>query len=221
MSMAKQDFISRWHGRRLEDWGCTVSKEFKTFQQAFQREVKRMAAEVGATPVNASNGHYDMRGFVERDGLYVYYSYSNLDRTLVDLKGERGLVFMMRSASGPKDYSGDANNHVAFTEFTETMERLLADRAQKRLMDNGGYWTMEHTDAAGCHFDLTQVFATAHVLVTAPDGTVLYEQHIEEGSIRQAYHIYDKTRRAILNEADAIHTRMAEKMRRATMRKAA
>ncbi len=124
--MAK-DFIKTWDGRRLEDWGCVVSKEFKQFQSAFKREVKRLAEERGANLVGYSNGHYDMCGFVERNGKYVYFSYGSLDRTKVSLtpNGNWHSAFLMRTAKSAKDYHGGTNNHVAFSQFQEIMERLF------------------------------------------------------------------------------------------------
>ena len=135
--MAK-DFIKTWNGRRLEDWGSTVSKEFKSFQQAMKREVKRLAEDKGATLADWHNGHYDMSGFVERDGLYVYFCYSNLDRTKVSLTPGEGwyTAFYMRTAEGPKDFHGGSNNNVAFSQFAETMEKLFREQAHKRLVDN-------------------------------------------------------------------------------------
>ena len=124
--MAK-DFIKTWDGRRLEDWGCVVSKEFKQFQSAFKREVKRLAEEKGANLVGYSNGHYDMCGFVEQNGKYVYFSYGSLDRTKVSLtpNGNWHSAFLMRTAKSAKDYHGGTNNHVAFSQFQEIMERLF------------------------------------------------------------------------------------------------
>ena len=125
--MAK-DFIRTWDGRRLDDWGCSVSKEFKQFQGAMKREVKRLAEAQGATLTSWSNGHYDMTGVLERNGLYVYFHYSNLDRTKVVLTRKNSSWLgctLMRTMKHAKDWTGGSNNHVEFEQFTETMERLF------------------------------------------------------------------------------------------------
>ena len=126
--MAK-DFIKQWDGRRLEDWGSVVSKEFSQFQNAFKREVERLAQESGAKLVSYRKGHYDMSGFIEKDGIYVYFSYGALDRTKVQLTSSSRTDFisplLMRTAKNEKDYHGGTNNHVHFSELANTMEWLF------------------------------------------------------------------------------------------------
>ena len=128
--MAK-DFIKTWDGRRLEDWGSSVSREYKSFQQAMRREVKRLAENEGATLVSYNSGHYYQSGFVEKDGLYVYFCYEALDRCHVQLTD--GFAFFMRTASGPKDYHGGSNNNVTFSQFSETMRRLFRQQERERM----------------------------------------------------------------------------------------
>lgn len=135
--MAK-DFIKTWDGRRLEDWGSVVSKEFKSFQQAMKREVKRLAEEEGVSLAYWSNGHYDMTGVLERDGLFVYFSYSNLDRTHVVLtpKGGWHNCVLMRTMKHAKDWTGGSNNNIEFSQFTETMKRLFREQEAIRDKEN-------------------------------------------------------------------------------------
>lgn len=135
--MAK-DFIKTWDGRRLEDWGSVVSKEFKSFQQAMKREVKRLAEEEGVSLAYWSNGHFDMTGVLERDGLFVYFSYSNLDRTHVVLtpKGGWHNCVLMRTMKHAKDWTGGSNNNIEFSQFTETMKRLFREQEAIRDKEN-------------------------------------------------------------------------------------
>lgn len=135
--MAK-DFIKTWDGRRLEDWGSVVSKEFKSFQQAMKREVKRLAEEEGVSLAYWSNGHYDMTGVLERDGLFVYFSYSNLDRTHVVLtpKGGWHNCVLMRTMKHAKDWTGGSNNNIEFSQFSETMKRLFREQEAIRDKEN-------------------------------------------------------------------------------------
>lgn len=128
--MAK-DFIRTWDGRRLEDWGSVVSKEFKQFQCAMKREVEASGRRQGATLVDWHNGHYDMTGVLERNGLYVYFHYSNIDRTKVVLtKKNSGWLgcTLMRTMKHAKDWTGGTNNNVEFEQFPETMARLFKEQ---------------------------------------------------------------------------------------------
>lgn len=121
--MAK-DFISKWNGKQLTDDGAYVSKDFNSFQNAFKKEVSSIAENANATLVKYSKGHYDMSGFIERNGHYVYFNYSNYrNRSCVNLTSSD--VLYMRTAANDKDYTGGRNHHVPFTSFYETLNKLL------------------------------------------------------------------------------------------------
>ena len=71
------DFIKKWNMKPLADTGTYVSKEFNAFQNAFKREMDKIAQNVGGTLVRFIKGHYDVCGFIERNGKYVYFDYSS------------------------------------------------------------------------------------------------------------------------------------------------
>ena len=220
--MAK-DFIKTWDGKRLEDWGSSVSKEYKSFQQAMRREVKRLAEDAGATLVDWHNGHYDMTGVLERDGLFVYFHYSNLDRTKVVLtpknSGWLGCS-LMRTMKHAKDWTGGTNNNVEFSQFSETMEKLFREQARKRLMDNAGVYVLEHTSAKGYQFVMTLFDMGVHVRVTTQDGTLLYHNEAWPGTWGDAYNIYEQSRRSMMDEGNPIYWQLDSKVQK-QLRKAA
>ena len=43
-----ENFIKKWDGLFLEDWGSVVSPEYKKFQNAMVRELRRIAKSIGA-----------------------------------------------------------------------------------------------------------------------------------------------------------------------------
>ena len=117
-------FFKKWNGKQLQDCGSYVSKEFISFQTAFRNEVKRICAEIGAELVAFRGGHYDMSGFICRNGHFVYFCYSNYrNRTKVDLTSRQ--AFYCRTAANENDYRGGINNNVPFTDAKETFDRLL------------------------------------------------------------------------------------------------
>lgn len=117
-------FIKKYDGMKISDAGAYVSADFKKFQSAMKREVKRLAEGIGATLVSFSSGHYDMSWFVERDGKCVYGSYSRLGyRSVPDLTSEG--VCYVRTASNPRDYHGGTNHHCSFENIQEKMDKLL------------------------------------------------------------------------------------------------
>ena len=120
-------FVKKWNGVSMQDDGAYVSKQFNTFQNAFKREISRICSNIGANLVKFSKGHYDMSGFIERDGHYVYFSYDNScnagGRAYANLRC-RG-TFFCRTAAHEKDYRGGYNNTIPFTDAEETFNRLL------------------------------------------------------------------------------------------------
>ena len=124
--MAISAFIKKWNNKPLQDDGCYVSKEYNTFQNAFKREIAKIAENMGATLVNFSKRHYDVSGFIERNGKYVYFSYSSSlcgDRATPKLK-ENNAMFC-RTAENVKDYRGGYNNFTSFEECESVIDRLL------------------------------------------------------------------------------------------------
>ena len=127
MATTTSKFVTKWNGVKMIDAGAYVSKDFSNFQNAFKREVKNICTSIGANLVSYSKGHYDMSGFIERNGKYVYFSYSNSccagGRTCANLTNIGPLY--CRTAQHAKDYTGGANHHVPFTEMEQTIDRLL------------------------------------------------------------------------------------------------
>lgn len=198
--MAK-DFIKQWDGRRLDDWGCVVSKEYKSFQRCMKNEVERLCKAEGAKLVSYSSGHYDQSGFVERDGMYVYFSYSNLDRCKVELTG--GFAFMMRTAKGPKDYHGGTNNNICFAQFSETLRKLFREQARKRQAEHNGCWTLDYVSSEGFKFELLLFDWGVHVRVSK-DGVLLYHNEMWE-PFNTSYDIYESSRQKMLDETSDIY----------------
>lgn len=132
MNANVKSFVSKWNNKTLEDWGCTVSKEFKSFQTAFINAMKKIAENNNAQVVKASKGHYDVSGFIKsnENGKYVYFSYSNGcgigGRTHIVLKRNNYFPPMyVRTAESDTDYHGGTNHNLFFEDCEETIARLL------------------------------------------------------------------------------------------------
>lgn len=198
--MAK-DFIKTWDKRRLEDWGSVVSKEYKSFQRCMKNEVERLCKAEGARLVSYNSGHYYQSGFVERDGMYVYFCYESLDRCYVELTD--GRPFYMRTASGPKDYHGGSNNNVTFSQFSETLRKLFREQARKRQAEHNGCWTLDYVSSEGFKFELLLFDWGVHVRVSK-DGVLLYHNEMWE-PFNTSYDIYEASRQRMLDETSDIY----------------
>ena len=125
-------FVRKWNGRTLEDAGCYVSKDYKSFQTAFINAMKKIAADLNGEVVNPSKGHYDVSGFIKIGDKFIYFNYDTSlcpgGRTHIILKNTSGLwmqPLLIRTAKHERDYSGGHNNYAPFVECQELIERLL------------------------------------------------------------------------------------------------
>lgn len=124
--MVTSTFIKKWNDKYLQDDGSYVSKEYNTFQNAFKSEMNKIAENIGATLVKFFKGHYDVSGFIERNGKYVYFSYSSSlcgNRSTPKLKDSNAMF--CRTAENVKDYHGGYNNFTSFEDCESVIDRLL------------------------------------------------------------------------------------------------
>ena len=118
-------FVKQWHGKCLADTGTYVSNEFNTFQNAFKRLMTEVATKLGGELVKFNKGHYDVSGFIERNGKFVYFNYSNyMNRSRVDLRNQK--AFYCRTAKDSRDYYGGYNKFVSVEDCVGIIKKLLS-----------------------------------------------------------------------------------------------
>lgn len=102
------NIYKKYNGKRLADNGSVVSKEYKSFQNAFARTLKAIAEIEDAKVVKVNKGHYYLSAFIERNGKYVYVYYGGLDRTFIDFTNTKRAMYC-RSAESDHDFVGGTN----------------------------------------------------------------------------------------------------------------
>ena len=100
--MTVEKLYETYQGKTLEDAGAYKSDDFIVFARAMRSAIQNEVKIIGAKVVNFSVGHYDVSGFVEKEGRYVYFSYK-----------------------GPKDYSGEHNYFTNIMSFRSSVDSLL------------------------------------------------------------------------------------------------
>lgn len=132
MERQRIDFYKKWNGKRLEDDGVTVSRQYRGFQTAFKNILEGIAKDLGARLVWFSKGHYDETAMFERGGRFAYLSHSN------NIYGRSTPSFnsiLVRTASHEKDYTGGPNNFVRWIYLTNEIDRLLGGRGDVEDLD--------------------------------------------------------------------------------------
>lgn len=122
--MTNLQFVKKWNGKKLLDTGSYVSKDFSTFQNAFKRQMKTIAEDMGATLVSFNKGHYYMSGFIEKNGHYVYFCYSRIwNRSTPNLM-DNGSMYV-RTAKDAKDFRGGMNHNISFYNCPTIINKLI------------------------------------------------------------------------------------------------
>lgn len=132
---AWEKFRDTWNDRAVEDCITTTSKECKTFGAKFKNALKKELADCGFETVGFSTGHYDVSGFVKRNGDYVYVSYDiprygkEID---FDAHAWAGPV-LYRTAEDEKDYHGGHNNFCSLAELPKCILGLTGANKSEKL----------------------------------------------------------------------------------------
>ena len=122
-----ENLYKKYNGKTLADDLYVVSREYRNFQNAFNRMAKNIAAHINAEVVKTLKSHYDGSMFFKRGDKYVYVHYGNsTDRTHInfDNSGWNGFLYC-RTAKNDRDYTGGTNNFVALKELADKIDELL------------------------------------------------------------------------------------------------
>lgn len=114
-------FLSTYQNHQFEDWGTTCSDDFKKFARAF----KKYLTENGLNVVKHYCGHYDLSGFVEKNGKYVYYAWTWNRFAPVDVHATGVDGVLVREAESDHDYTGGINTFATLAEAPEAIKKLL------------------------------------------------------------------------------------------------
>lgn len=122
-------FLKKYNGHLFEDEHSVCSRDFKRFAAGFKEYLKRNLPSSFSIKEH-SCGHYDLSGFVEAGGKYVYYSWSWDRFSPLDVKEccgcRRGLLY--RTAMNTADYTGGYNNFCSLEEAPEKIGRLIVSQ---------------------------------------------------------------------------------------------
>lgn len=124
--MTLDRFIEKYHNRILTDAGAYKSDEFVRFALDFKSAIKDELKSIGAKLVSFSVNHYDVSGFIERAGKYVYFSYSEPRYLRIDVNRSDAMMgILTRTAKSDTDYRGGVNHFTNFYGFKTMVDTLL------------------------------------------------------------------------------------------------
>lgn len=119
------NIYKKYNGKRLADDGSVVSKEYKSFQNAFVRTLKAIADIEDAKVVRVTKGHYYISAFIERNGKYAYVYYGGIDRTFIDFTNVKRVMYC-RSAESDQDFIGGMNIFCSLENLPHFINEILS-----------------------------------------------------------------------------------------------
>lgn len=128
-------FMRKWNNRSVEDMGTVMSKEAKEFVDDFAKMLERQLGGDGVR-VDIHPNHYDCSGFLEKDGKFIFISYTmpRGERPIdfSDVSPLRGGV-LFRAADGPHDYHGHINNYSSLQDLPRHILNMFEDYDRYRV----------------------------------------------------------------------------------------
>lgn len=116
--MGMDKFLKEYDGYVFEDRGSQCSDDFKSFARKFKGFLKRNLPSC-CKIVDHHCGHYDLGGFVERDGKYAYYHWSWDRFSPVNVSEGHNFrtAVLYRTAENEKDFRGGHNQFCSLEQF--------------------------------------------------------------------------------------------------------
>ena len=121
-------FLREYKGHTFDDWGSSCSDDYKSFARKFKGYLKRNLPN-DVELIDFSANHYDHSGFVKRENVYIYISwswdrYSPVD---IDVTGaHRGVL--VRYAKDRRDFRGEINRFCSLKELPEFVNEMFERR---------------------------------------------------------------------------------------------
>ena len=100
--------------------GPVIDEDFRVFARKYKQFVITHVP-TDTKLVSFHRGHYEVSGFVERQGKFVYFSVSDVRF----FPGEWYNNILVRTAQSDKDYTGGRNCYTSLENFTDSIDKLL------------------------------------------------------------------------------------------------
>ncbi len=114
--------MNKWLTHQFSS-GTRIGDDFKKFSTEYRKTLKKALADTGITIANYSRGHYDISGFLEKDGKYVYFSVSDVRYYPAGWYTN----ILIRTATSLHDYTGGRNNYTTLDNLPSRVSMLFEE----------------------------------------------------------------------------------------------
>ena len=107
--------MDKWKNIEIEDWGGTVSPQFKEFAKDFKAHIQKLLKPTGFKITKYSVNHYEVSEFAENEetGKIIYFSVSDVRYFSKSWLND----ILVRTATSTFDYTGGVNNFTTLEGF--------------------------------------------------------------------------------------------------------
>jgi len=111
--------MKKWYNYKFQSAPRTGA-DFKQFAKDLRKEIKRQLRQTGCQMAKYNVGHFEVSGFVEKDGKFVYFCVGD-----VRYKPNWHADVLIRTAESTTDFRGGMNNRTSLESFGENVRKLL------------------------------------------------------------------------------------------------
>ena len=108
-----------WYNYEFQS-GSRIGAEFKQFARDLRKELNRQLGKINCQIVKYNVNHFEVSGFVEKDGKFVYFRVGD-----VRYNPNWHADVLIRTAESTTDFRGGRNQRTSLESFGENVRKLL------------------------------------------------------------------------------------------------
>lgn len=124
--MKMNDFLNKWYGKEIDDWGSVTSPEYKQFQNEYRSLLKQIGKDNDFELHSFNNNHYDFSAVMKSNKTNCYYYISISDVRYFSNEWANHILY--RTMEHDKDWTG---GHNCYSKLEELGNNLLSLDRQK------------------------------------------------------------------------------------------
>lgn len=120
--MKMNDFINKWYGKRIDDWGSETSPEYKQFEKEYKNILREIGKEIDFELYSFSNNHYDFSAVMKSNKTNSFYYVSISDVRAWNTEWADSVLY--RTMKHDKDWTGGQNCYSKLQELGNNLNLL-------------------------------------------------------------------------------------------------
>lgn len=116
------NFMKKWYGKRIEDYGPTTSPEYRQFQKEYKALLKNIGNDIEMQLHSFNPNHYEFSAVMQSNITDKFYYISISDVRYWTNEWANKILY--RTMEHDKDWRGGSNHQSTLGELMENLEEL-------------------------------------------------------------------------------------------------